>query len=92
MSSTFFPLDDSSSEVSCLNLFNHPVNLICGAYWGRFSCLDVTHPRENREQAVPHELAEGFVVGELPVVLLCEDVIDILQAPLPRQLRRGLLF
>lgn len=35
---------------------------------------------------LPHELAEGFVVGEFPVVLLREGVIDIFQAPLLGQL------
>lgn len=43
-------------------------------------------------ETLPHELAEGFVVGELPVVLLCEGMINILQAPVLGQLGRALLL
>lgn len=35
---------------------------------------------------LPHELAEGFIVGELPVVLLGEGMIHILQTPVLGQL------
>ena len=41
---------------------------------------------------LPHELAEGFVVGEFPVVFLCEGMINILQTPLLCQLGRVLLL
>lgn len=47
---------------------------------------------KGERQAVPHELAEGFIVGEFPVVFLCEGMINILQTPLLRQLGRGLLL
>lgn len=41
---------------------------------------------------VPHELAEGFVVGEFPVVLLCKGMINVLQTPILGQLGRTLLL
>lgn len=52
--------------------------------------INTTWKRERK--TVPHELAEGFIVGEFPVVLLCEGMINILQTPLLRQLGRGLLL
>ena len=56
-----------------------------------FSC-PCQHDVKTRDDTAPHELAEGFVVGEFPVVLLCEGMINILQTPLLRQLGRRLLL
>lgn len=35
---------------------------------------------------LPDELAEGLVVGQRPVVFLSEDVVNILHAPVIKQL------
>lgn len=57
-------------------------------------CLPAVHINTTckKDSSVPHELAEGFIVCEFPVVLLREGMINILQAPLLRQLGRGLLL
>ena len=57
-------------------------------------CLPAVHINTTckKDSSVPHELAEGFIVREFPVVLLREGMINILQAPLLRQLGRGLLL
>lgn len=56
-----------------------------------FASCSHQHHKETRE-SVPHKLAEGFIVGEFPVILLREGMINILQTPLLRQLSRGLLL
>lgn len=52
------------------------------------------HPLQSTSPCLtlPHKLAEGFVVGKFPVVLLCEGVVNIFQAPLLGQLGWGLLL
>ena len=41
-------------------------------------------------RGLPDELAEGLVVGEGAVVLLTEQVVDVLHAPVVQQLGRRL--
>lgn len=38
--------------------------------------------------SLPDKLAESFVVGESAVILLCEDMINILHAPVFQELSR----